>query len=96
MQTILLNSQFKNSVINNNVRLIDFDRGKNSSPYTFKKDDYDELVNSNFLFARKFDENVDKKVVDLIYNYVMDGPNTMASKQADGSIASSKNQYEER
>jgi hypothetical protein len=91
LQTILLNSQFKNSIINDNVRLIDFDRGKNSSPYTFKKDDYDELMNSDLLFARKFDENADRKVVDLIYNYVMDGSDSMASKQRDGSIASIKN-----
>lgn len=96
LQTILLNSEFVNSVINNNMRLIDWYRGINSSPYTFKKEDYDELVNSDFLFARKFDENVDRKIVDLIYNYVMDGSDIMASKQRESSINSIKNRCQER
>ena len=33
------------------MRLVDFDRGKNGSPYTFTVKDYDMLKNSNALIA---------------------------------------------
>ena len=46
-----------------NQRLIDWNRGK---PYVFKKQDLDELKNSPYLFARKFDSEIDKEIIDLI------------------------------
>lgn len=44
-------------------RLIDWNRGK---PYVFKKEDLDELKNSPYLFARKFDSEIDKEIIDLV------------------------------
>ena len=41
-------------------------RGKNGSPYTWRIDDFKELDNSKCLIARKFDINVDKKIVEKI------------------------------
>lgn len=46
-----------------NQRLIDWNRGK---PYVFKKQDLDELKNSPYLFARKFDSETDQEIIDLI------------------------------
>lgn len=46
-----------------NQRLIDWNRG---TPYIFKKQDLDELKNSPYLFARKFDSETDKEIIDLI------------------------------
>lgn len=68
VQTLLINSRFNDYLyikeINNsplmNVRYSDWDRG---SPYTFKLADYGELMNSKCLFARKFDMNVDSKII---------------------------------
>ena len=38
--------------------------------YTFKINDYDELIKSDMLFARKFSTKIDKEIVDKIYDYV--------------------------
>jgi hypothetical protein len=46
-------------------RLIDWKRG---TPYVFKKEDYNMIMNSNTMFARKFSTIVDKEIIDLIYD----------------------------
>ena len=48
----------------NAKRHIDWNRG---NPYTYAIGDYDELMNCNDFFARKFSTNVDKEIVDKIY-----------------------------
>lgn len=67
IQTIIMDSPFKNSLAENNMRHIDWERGE---PYTFQTDDFNELVNSEMLFARKFDENTDFKVVLKLSNHL--------------------------
>ena len=77
IQTIIYNSKFKDNLyyklFDDNyeacMRYIDWNRG---TPYVFLKENYDELINSNFLFARKFDENVDKKIIQYIYDKIND------------------------
>lgn len=72
IQTLIMNSEFKNNLFNKNfdndhyacLRCIDWKRG---NPWIFKKDDYDMLVNSKAIFARKFSEKVDKDIVDMIF-----------------------------
>ena len=49
------------------MRLIDWKRG---SPYVFRLPDYDELINTECLFARKFDDQVDKEIILKIYEHV--------------------------
>lgn len=73
LQTLVINSKFKNSLYRQDFdnsydsckRFIDWTRG---SPYVWKEGDYQELMDSNFLFARKFDYLVDPMIVDKIYN----------------------------
>ena len=67
VQTIIKNSPIAINVVDDNLRLIDWQRGK---PYTFLKEDYNELINSDKLFARKFDEKVDNSIIDIIYEYI--------------------------
>ena len=67
IQTIIMDSPFKYSLAGTNMRLIDWNRGE---PYTFQTDDFNELVNSEMLFARKFDENTDFKVVLELSNHL--------------------------
>lgn len=50
-----------------NMRLIDWNRG---NPYVFKSSDFEELIKSDMLFARKFDCSVDKKIIDKIYSFI--------------------------
>lgn len=49
-------------------RNIDWNRG---GPYTWKENDFDELIKSNYLFARKFDQTIDFKIIKLISDYVL-------------------------
>lgn len=46
------------------LRYIDWNRG---NPYVFRKEDYDELIKSPCMFARKFDEDIDKEIIDILY-----------------------------
>ena len=58
----------KNSIII--VKLyIDWKRG---NPYIFKNKDFDDLINSNLLWARKFDERIDNQIIQRIYEYLSD------------------------
>lgn len=50
MQTMALNSQFKERVKNESLRAIDWKRG---NPYEYKLEDYNELIEKKEFFARK-------------------------------------------
>lgn len=43
-------------------------RGQNKHPKTFTINDYEELINSNYLMARKFDENIDDNIIKMLYD----------------------------
>ena len=74
-QTVLMKSAFEKDVYrgdfsNNclsNVREIDWNRG---NPYVFHTEDFELLMNSPCMFARKFDENVDQKIIEQIYDKI--------------------------
>lgn len=77
-QTLLLNSPFLErravQTYNDNratMRFIDWDRGNGSSPYVFRADDFDEIMESGMLFARKFDEQIDATIIDRITSHVL-------------------------
>lgn len=71
LQTLVNNSQYKEKLYQNGftqktnacLRKIDWGRGK---PYTWRVEDYHELMESECLFARKFDLKIDKEIVDKI------------------------------
>lgn len=63
--TIIMNSPFRDKVINDNLRYIDWSHG-GAHPKTFSKDDLQTIVEANKCFARKFDIGVDKEILDLI------------------------------
>lgn len=67
IQTVAWNCGFKDKIYpEGNMRLIDWDRGSNGNPYTYRNSDYELLANSKMLFARKFNEKVDKEIIDRI------------------------------
>ena len=43
-----------------NLRYVDWERGSENSPYTFRKEDRELLLSLPHLFARKFDRNIFK------------------------------------
>lgn len=78
VQTIIYNSIFEKNLYNreyndsleSNMRLIDLKkRGKNGSPYTWQKKDFDEIKESRCLIARKFNCNSDFEIVKLVSDY---------------------------
>lgn len=63
----IFNDLSKNNFIYFHLRYIDWSLG-GSHPKTFTLSDYDNLIDSNCIFARKFNTEVDKNVIDKIYN----------------------------
>lgn len=61
--TVLMNSKFKDDVVNNNYRFIDWTEG-NANPKLLKSEDFQALTHTNHFFARKFDTTVDAKILD--------------------------------
>lgn len=64
-QTLILNSPFRDRVVNNNYRYIDWSE-KGAHPKVFGTEDFDSLAESPMLFARKFDITRNKEILDLI------------------------------
>lgn len=52
LQTLVMNSQYKEKITNDCLRYIDWNRG---TPYTFTVEDKEKLLESKKIFARKFD-----------------------------------------
>lgn len=69
IQTLVWNSQFRSTVYNYDdeyegcMREIDWNRG---NPYVWKEADFEYLIKSDKLFARKFSSQTDKGIIDLI------------------------------
>lgn len=65
-QSILLNSEFNNNCINDNLRYLIWGVG---TPINFTIKDYDDIKNNinNNIFSRKFDENFDNDIIDKLY-----------------------------
>lgn len=74
-QTFVINNGFRQSLyiqrFGDNqeamMRKIDWERG---NPYVWRKGDVEELMNSELLFARKFDSKIDKTIIDEIVSIV--------------------------
>jgi len=66
-QNILLNSPLQSSVINDNLRYIDWQSGP-ESPRILRSEDFPKMMTSDCLFARKFDTAIDSTIYSLIRN----------------------------
>lgn len=65
-QTILLNSPFKESIENNNKRFIVWEERNGNYPANLDERDFDSIIESEALFARKFDYPVSLKLLESI------------------------------
>lgn len=70
LQTVASKSPFNKSIVDNSLRYIDWKRG---NPYIFRNEDYELLIESNKLFARKFDKNIDMEIVMRLYVHLTSG-----------------------
>jgi hypothetical protein len=71
-QTVLLNSELAGSVVNDNLRYIDWTRG--ASPALLEARDLPALRASPKLFARKFDMFHDGEILDLVDTELLSEP----------------------
>jgi hypothetical protein len=63
--TIIMNSSFKDKVVNNNFRYIDWTEG-GPHPKILTAADFNSLMKSNKFFARKFDVRQDTSILDKL------------------------------
>ena len=64
-QTVLLNSPLASHAVNDDLRYLEW-HGHSPHPDVLTAADFDGIVRSEALFARKFDPEVDSAIVDLI------------------------------
>jgi hypothetical protein len=65
-QTIIMNSPFAHKCVQNYLRYVDFITGP-EYPRILREEDYEKLVLSDALFARKFDANIDSSIIEKVY-----------------------------
>lgn len=63
--SILMNSPFRDQLVNQNYRYMKWSYG-HAHPKILKRSDYKEIIESNMLFARKFDEDLDKEIMEML------------------------------
>ena len=65
LNTIVMNSPFADQVVPNDLRHLVW-TNTDENPLVFREKDFDDLMAREALYARKFDERVDTKIMDLI------------------------------
>jgi hypothetical protein len=65
-QTLLLNSPFKDKIVKNNLKYIDWGKVDAINPRILDKNDFEKITKSEKLFARKFDITLDAEILDMI------------------------------
>ncbi len=69
-QSILFNSPYRNEIVNNNLRYIDWSESK-SNPKTLTYKDLDRILKSGSFFARKFNHSDDSIILDRIDDQIL-------------------------
>ena len=69
LQCVVMASSHRDSVVRDSLRLVDWQRTEHGgcSPHTFTMEDWEMLTGSDKLFARKFDPDIDREVIDALY-----------------------------
>ncbi len=69
LHTIIMNSSYSNKVINDSLRFIKWDNNYEGTPEFLDENDFQTIINSNKLFARKIDKNKND-LFQLLINYI--------------------------
>ncbi|MBN1427325.1 MAG: glycosyl transferase family 14 [Anaerolineae bacterium] len=69
MHTVVMNSPFKDTVVNRNLHYIDWPTDQHN-PEILDKTDFDKLIESGQLFARKFDVSIDSEILDMLDEHI--------------------------
>jgi len=68
VQTFLMNSSLKDTIVNNNLRYFRWEFQGSPHPIVLTLKNKDELSDNHNLFARKFDPTIDKEIIKIIDN----------------------------
>lgn len=68
--TLLMNSEMKQKMVNDNFRFIQW-TSEMANPDILSINEFDRIVRSGCLFARKFDYSIDSDVLDAIDDHIM-------------------------
>jgi hypothetical protein len=87
-QTLVLNSPFKNNVLNDNLLYLDWEIGT-AHPKVMTAAHLGPLIDSDKLFARKFNLTVDAVIMDKVDDYltVCESENMVAAGKAAAVVA---------
>ncbi|MBD8389745.1 beta-1,6-N-acetylglucosaminyltransferase [Dysgonomonas sp. BGC7] len=66
LHTILMNSPYKDNIRQNSLRFIEWKHRDGISPANLDERDYDNIMNSDALFARKFEYPVSEKLYEKL------------------------------
>lgn len=78
LQTFAWNSKFKYKISGDSMRMFDWERG---TPYVYRKNDFNELINSNKLFARKFSNDIDAEIIQQLKFYLLNKRDDLQNNQ---------------
>jgi hypothetical protein len=81
--TLIMNSHFKSNVTNNNLLFLKWGEkfSERNSPQCLTMADIHVIEKSDNFFARKFDENIDKPVIEYYKNHARFGGNIKPKKK---------------
>lgn len=72
IQTLVMNSEFAGTVYQDNLRYIDWSESDlPGAPKTLTMQDFESIIHSGKLFARKFSMKKDSKIVQMLYSRIM-------------------------
>jgi hypothetical protein len=69
--TILLNSDYKKEIVNKCQTFVDWQDRGHPTPNFLTTDQLGDILSSDCLFARKFDFNIDSRVLDCIDKHIL-------------------------
>ena len=69
-QTVFWNSEFRDDIVNGNLRYTDWVKRHGSRPAILDETDIDKIKDSDCIFARKIDVNISKELIPMIEEYV--------------------------
>lgn len=67
--TIIMNSDFRGKILNNNLRYIEWEDGK-ANPKILNYTNLESLKNSEHIFARKFDISIDTEIMNELDKFI--------------------------
>ena len=69
--TITMNSKFSSKVKNDYLREVEWDGGDGTHPLIWTKNDFERLSSTKNFWARKFEDNIDSEILDLIDSKIL-------------------------